>query len=245
MTRGSAARDTPPRRKALSEDVANVLRERLVSGELRPGDRLPTEKELSEAHGVSRTVVREAIAALRADGLVKARQGSGVFVADLPLLDLRQNLFLFEPGKLSSIIEVLELRAAVESEAAALAAERCSPAEIAKIKESHNALAEAVAGGDQAEAQDFALHLAIVESTHNRHFVDFFRFLGAKTIPRAQALGQLSSRGTAENFLQRIHQEHGAIVEAISDHDPERARKAMNEHLKGSQHRYERLTEGE
>ena len=234
---------TRPRRTNLAEQIARGLRRKLQSGEMRPGDRLPTEKELSQSHGVSRAVVREAVAALRSDGLVVARQGSGVFVAEQPPADLRQNLFLFEAEKLSSVIEVLELRAAVEGEAAALAAERVSPAELAKIKECHQAFGEAVALGDQAEAQDFALHLAIVESTHNRQFVEFFRFLGARTIPRAQALGPPPDTDAADSFLRRIHAEHAAIVRAIADHDAQAARAAMTAHLKGSQERYTRLSE--
>lgn len=232
-----------PRRVNLAEGIVREIRGKLTSGELCPGDRLPTEKALSQRYGVSRAVVREAIAALRSEGLVVARQGSGAFVAEKPPTDLRQNLFLFEPEKLSSIIEVLELRAAVESEAAALAAERASPAELAKINECHQTCGEAVARGDQAEEQDYALHLAIVESTHNRQFVEFFRFLGGRTIPRAQALMKPSESNAAESFLQRIHQEHAVVVDAIVKRDAVAARTAMTAHLKGSQERYSRLSE--
>lgn len=243
MPSRSKTGEARPRRANLAEQIAGALRKRLRSGALRPGDRLPTEMELSQTHGVSRTVVREAIAALRSDGLVVARQGSGVFVAETPAADPRQSPFVFEPERLSSVIEVLELRAAVESEAAALAAERRSPAELAKIRECHQAFGEAVARGDQAERQDMDLHLSIFESTHNRQFVEFFQFLGSKTIPRSQALRRLGTEGAADDFLRRINQEHAAIVEAVADRDPSRAREAMNAHLKGSQERYARLLE--
>ena len=230
----------PRRRRNLAEQIARSLRERLTSGELRTGDQLPTEKELSQAHGVSRAVVREAIAALRSEGLVNARQGAGLFVAERSET-MPGTLSLSEPEKLSSIIEVLELRAAVEAEAAALAAERRSPAEMAKIGECHAAVGEAVEAGDQAEDQDFAFHLAIATATHNRHFVEFFRFLGARTIPRAQARLSDAGDGATARFLHRIHQEHTDIVQAIADQDAGRARHAMAAHLKGSQQRYEHL----
>ena len=241
MAAGPNADGTESPRKSLADRITASLRRQLVSGGLKPGDRLPTEKELSLKHRVSRAVVREAIAALRSEGLVLPRQGSGIFVAHHSPQSLRQNLFQFDSGKLSSVIEILELRAALESEAAALSAIRCSPAELAKIKECHQAIGDAINAGGHAEAEDFSLHLAIVESTHNRHFVDFFRFLGAKTIPRAQAKPPDSESGYREHFLKMIHYEHSVIVDAIADRDLTRARSAMWTHLKGSQKRYERL----
>ena len=100
-----------------------------MGGQFPPGSRLPSEAQLTEAHGVSRTVVREAIAALRADRLVEARQGAGVFVleAEVPA---PTPLFLrnIDHERVSSMIELLELRTAVEVEAAGLAALRRSPA---------------------------------------------------------------------------------------------------------------------
>ena len=228
---------------SLSVGVAASLRELLSTGQLSPGDRLPTENQLARAHGVSRAVVREAIAALRSDGLVTARQGSGAFVAEPPEKPERLSLLNFEPDRISSVIEVLEIRAALECEAAAIAAERSTPAELAKIKEAQDAFVDAVAAGEQAESQDFALHLAIAESTHNRHFVEFFRFLGGRTIPRAQASGQPDASDWMSAYLERIRDEHAEIVEAIAARDPLRARFAMQAHLKGSQERYQRLAE--
>ncbi len=228
------------RKTNLAEGIAISLREQLASGSLKPGDRLPTENELARAHGVSRAVVREAIAALRADGLVTARQGSGAFVAVPPE---RLSLLSFEPGRISSVIEVLEIRAALECEAAAIAAERCTPAELAKIKECHAAMGRAIAGGERAEEPDFALHLAIANSTHNRHFVEFFRFLGGRTIPRAQALEHPDPQGAMAAYLAKIHGEHARVVDAIAARAPQDARAAMGVHLKGSQERYERLGE--
>ncbi len=233
------AQDAARVRKNLAERVAQQLRARLHSGELRAGDRLPTEHELVRQHGVSRTVVREALAGLRADGLVVARQGSGVFVTERPAAQPTLSLLSMEPDRISSIIETLEMRAAVESEGAALAAERRSPGELAKIKESHRAMADAVAAGDQAEGQDYAFHLAIAESTHNRHFVEFFRLLGARTIPRAQAGDSAASR----LYLARIRDEHALIVDAIARGDATGAHDAMRAHLKGSQERYQGLVD--
>ena len=228
------------RRANLAERIAAKIRNQLDSGELKPGDRLPTEQGLGRIYGVSRTVVREAIAALRADGRVVARQGSGVFVVEPPSQSAF-SLLSIEPGKISSIIETLEMRAAVESEAAGLAAERRSPGEFAKIGEYHEAFLHAVTTGQGAESQDFDFHLAIAEATHNRHFVEFFRFLGARTIPRAQTQNAASATDSMQAYLMQILQEHKEIVDAISTRDARAAHAAMRHHLKGSQARYESL----
>jgi len=223
----------PRTRKNLAERVAGELRTWLSSGDVRAGDRLPTEHELVRRYGVSRTVVREALAGLRADGLVVARQGSGVFVAEPALAQPTLSLLNVKPETLAAIIETLELRAAVESEGAALAAERRSPAELANIKARQRAMAAALEAGEQAEGQDYAFHLAIAESTHNQHFVEFFAFLGARAIPRAQAGGR------SRNYLAKIRDEHAVIVDAIAAGDAMGAHDAMRAHLKESQERYE------
>lgn len=240
-TNQSTSSATGPRRANLAEQIVHSLRARLEAGELQPGDRLPTEKELSQTHGVSRTVVREAIAALRADGWVIARQGSGVFAADRSKVPNTATLFKVDAAKFSSIIEVLELRIAVEGEAASLAAQRSSPAELAKIRECHSAIGKAVAAGDLAEQADFALHHAIAESTHNQHFVEFFRFLGSRTIPRAQLPVNDEDSQPLQPYLERLHEEHGKIVDALARKDPDNARAAMQDHLRGSLRRYARI----
>lgn len=119
--------------------VSAELRQSIQSGSVKAGDKLPSEAKLTEAFGVSRTVIREAIAALRADGLVEARQGAGVFVREappqeaLPFQDLDYN-------RISSVIELLELRTGVEVEAAGLAAVRRSPQQEEAIIAGHNAV---------------------------------------------------------------------------------------------------------
>lgn len=230
------------RRANLAESIVEKIRDDLDSGELKAGDRLPTEFELGRIHGVSRTVVREAIAALRADGRVVARQGSGVFVVEQEDQSAF-SLLSIKPGKISSIIETLELRAAVESEAAGLAAERRSPGEFAKVRECHEAFSQALTRGQRAERQDFDFHLAIAESTHNRHFVEFFRFLGARTIPRAQTPppGGPSRSDDMRPYLMQILKEHQDIVDAILARNGIAAHAAMRSHLKGSQARYEQF----
>jgi GntR family transcriptional repressor for pyruvate dehydrogenase complex len=218
--------------------VTEQLRRRIASGQIRPGEQLPTERALITEFGVSRTVIREAIAGLRADGLVKARQGAGVFV--LPASETPGGLSRLQLNfqRISSIIEALELRAAVEIEAAALAAMRSSPAQQMRISEALEDISAAVDRGERGEAADFAFHLSIANATNNKLFADFLEFLGERTIPRAQIadLGAVSAE-----YLRGIQAEHRDIVAAISKGDPEAAKAAMRSHLQGSQERYHSL----
>ncbi|MEL6296951.1 MAG: FadR/GntR family transcriptional regulator [Pseudomonadota bacterium] len=243
MTRKPLAAPALPARRKLAETIEDHLRRMLSRGDVKPGERLPTENALAKSHGVSRAVIREALAGLRADGLVVARQGSGVFAADGTEPPKHLSLANFDPAKLSSIIEVLELRAAVEGEAAGLAAQRITAGELIRLRECHAAVAAALDAGRSAQDQDFALHLAIADATHNSHFVEFFRFLGARTIPRAQIISGPSAMAPTRRELRRFHEEHAEIVTAIADRDPAAACAAMQRHLKSSQERYARVAE--
>ena len=218
--------------------VAETLRRAIVGGQYKPGDKLPSEARLTEAHGVSRTVVREAIAALRSDGLVEPKRGAGVFVLEpvaSPVLPF-QNI---NPARISSIIEVLELRAAVEVEAAGLAATRRSPAQEEAILDRHRAVGACIAEGASTSAADFALHKAIAEATNNPRFIEFMELMGQHAIPRA-ALAETNGDASSA-YLGQLHEEHGRIASAISNGDVEGAREAMRTHLQGSQRRYRAL----
>ena len=149
----------------LAEQVMARLANDIRSGRLAPGARLPTEQALTSALGVSRTVVREAVAALRADGLVVTRRGSGAYVADPAAGPFR--IAAPKAAALSDVLEVMELRLAVEVEAAALAAERANRRQVGVIRTAWRAIDRALQGGEGAVAEDFAFHRAIAEATGN------------------------------------------------------------------------------
>lgn len=228
------------RRGHMVTDLAETLRTRISKGEFTPGDRLPSEAVLSETYGVSRTVIREAIASLRADGLVEPRQGSGVYVLEARQSDVApfQNV---DFDRVSSVVELLELRTAVESEAAALAAIRRSPSQEEHILECLQAFMEANRGERSASQEDFALHLAIADASNNPRFGEFLRLLGGNVIPRKALRPEGSELRIDTSYLSRIAEEHQKIVDAILDGDAERARQAMCVHLEGSLSRYRRL----
>ena len=226
----------------LTDEVTERIKKEIGSGRLAPGARLPTEQELMTAMGVSRTVVREAVAALRADGLVTTRQGSGGYVA----ADVSRVPFRIDPEGLSSIDDVLavmELRQAIEVEAAALAAERITPRRLAPMSRALRAIESAIRRGEGAVNEDFAFHLAIAEASGNPRFAELLEFLGRHVIPRQSVRIALSPPAEQRQYLMRIQREHGRIHEAIRNADPGAARKAMRRHLTGSLKRYRRLAE--
>jgi GntR family transcriptional repressor for pyruvate dehydrogenase complex len=227
----------------LAEQVVARLAADIRSGRLGPGARLPTEQALTTALGVSRTVVREAVAALRADGLVVTRRGSGAYVADPAAGPFR--IAAPKAAALGEILEVMELRLAVEVEAAALAAERASRRQVAAIRSAWRAIDVALSRGEGAVAEDFAFHRAIAEATGNRQFPRFLAFLGSHVIPRQSVRLSIDTPAERRAYLERIQHEHARIVTGISNQDSAEARRAMREHLTRSLERYRNLAEGE
>jgi DNA-binding FadR family transcriptional regulator len=231
-----------PQPRSLAHELIARLAADITGGRIPPGSRLPTEQELIAATGVSRTVVREAVAALRADGLVTTRQGSGAFVA----ADASRVPFRIDPEGLSSIddvLEVMELRLAIEVEAAALAAERIAPARLAPIRRALRAVDAALRKGGGAIEEDFAFHRAIATASSNTRIAELLEFLGHHVIPRQSVRVTLVSPDEQRRYLLRIQEEHWRIFDAIANGDPSEARKAMRTHLTRSLKRYRRLAE--
>lgn len=227
------------KRKSLSTVVFESLLEQIRSGKLGPGIQLPTEAELCETHEVSRTVIREAVARLRSEGLVIPRQGKGVFVSEAPLTsysipdqDLRA---------LPQTIALLELRLAIEVEAAGLAAERRTPTEATTIRAEMERIDATHPEPSQARVHyDYDFHLAIARATHNPQILDFLTYLSSTLVPRLQ-LSYLLSDDLKDGYFDRIHDEHAAIVAAIEAQDGDAARNAMRYHLINSLERMRAL----
>lgn len=239
-TSDAAMQAQRPPRARLTVNLVESLERRIALGDLAVGARLPTEAQLAETFSVSRTVVREAVAQLRARGLVRSRQGVGVFVAQAaPAPSTGEALLRGDARSLPEILDLLEFRAAVETEAAGAAALRHSPRQGGEIQAAHEAMARAVAAGEAAVDADFALHLAICAATNNPVYAEVLQYLGSKTIPRSRLTAETPERVAA--YLGKVVQEHAAIVAAIESRDAEAARAAMRRHLQESQARYRAL----
>lgn len=234
--------EAAPRRRGLAHEIVDALAQRIRAGRLASGAKLPTEAEIMDEFGVSRTVVREALSRLQAAGLVHTRHGVGTFVAEPGEADN----FRIAPEQVETIrevIDVLELRIGLEAEAAALAASRRTEKHLRAMREAIAAFARAVADDADAVGADMQLHLEIARATRNQHFADLMNYLGTMLIPRTRVnTARFAGEGRRE-YLQRVHAEHESIVDAIAARDPDAARAAMRTHLSNSRERLRRAQE--
>ncbi len=223
-------------RETLADRLAVLLSQQIEAGRLGPGDRLPTEAQLASTHGVSRSVVREAVHRVKSRGLLVSRQGSGVFVAQPAGREPLQ----FDPEVLESVtavVHVVEVRRALEGEMAALAAERATRTQLAAIKRALAAIDTAAAAGRDGVAEDMAFHRSIGEATGNPQFGRLLGFLeqylrDAMHITRGNEARRL-------DFMEAVRKEHRVLFDAIAAHDAGAARRAALNHLVQGEKRLE------
>ena len=224
---------------SLADELVRTFEQRIDSGELPPGARFPTEKAIMGTVGVSRTVVREAFARLAARGLLISRRGSGAYVAE----NARYRAFQVAPEEMhevEDVVKLLEMRVALETEMAGLAAQRRTDDDLTLLSD---CLARLRANDDvdQAVEADVAFHAAIAQATHNEYYSRFMEFLGVRLVPRRSLYlrGQASDQATA--YARTIHRDHEAIYTAIVAQDPPRARRAARRHMEKSLERHRNL----
>ena len=243
MTEKEATRfNLIPQTPNLRSGLADTLIAQIESGDLKPGQRLPTEQAIMMATGVSRTVVREALATLRAKGLITTRQGLGAFVANDP----NPRSFSIVPNDLESIDEVLrvlELRLGIEVEAAGLASLRRTDGDIARMQERLDALDAAVEAGGYGADEDFAFHRSILVATQNSYYGRLFDTFGSAMVPRQWARLDKMTHAERLKHAARMRKEHHAIFAAIREGDEAGARRNLRNHLTKSAARFADLRE--
>ncbi len=212
---------------ALSDQVANAISAEIQASRLVEGDRLPTEAVLVKQFAVSRTVVREAVSRLKSLGLVETRQGSGAFVKAAGFSPLRFDAHL--AASRQAVIQMVEVRRALEAEVAALAAQRASPSDITCIRHAATALDLAVDAGGDGVDEDVALHRAIADAAQNQFLISTLDYLrqflhGATRVTRA-------NEARRADFARQVQLEHKAIIAAIARGDAAKARKAATRHM--------------
>lgn len=223
----------PVKRNRVYEDIVNQLAEMISTGEFQPGDRLPPERELAKSFGVGRPTLRQALTVLHEAGVVEILPGSGVYlrkqVAEgyaasgnamaMVLMTERKNL-----------VHILELRVAIESEAAYLAASRRDSDDLERLKAAYRALEAAFAERGTASQEDFRFHTLIAEATHNPVFIKVMVSLADLFM---QAFHQSSQALRDEPGRIALNlREHHDILTAIVEQRQEDARLAMLQHLK-------------
>ncbi len=194
---------------------------------LATGDRLPSEARLAETFGMSRTIVREALVRLAADGITEARRGAGSYVKRRPSERLGSHMPLHG---LSATLGTYEVRFVLEAEAARLAAQRRSPRQMEAIDAALAALRAALLSSAPAHAEDWVLHRLIAEATGNSSFVAALDRL-QEDVLRILRAGVDISRSRPPEVIGAMMGEHDAIVDAIRAQDADGAALAMRWHL--------------
>lgn len=219
----------PIRPKKISEEIVEQIKSLISKGQLKPGERIPSERDLATLLGVSRPSVREAIMVLEAMGLLESRQGGGTYVRSLTetvLADPLTNMVEKDPLLLQALVEV---RMGIESWAAFLAASRATQEEIDTLAQLLKEMERQAARGGWDPKVDSQFHYNITTATHNTlqlHVLDTIRGLFHATIELA-----LTEFYRREGFLEALLSQHRAIYEGIKDRNPEQARQAMMDHL--------------
>jgi DNA-binding FadR family transcriptional regulator len=207
--------------------VASSISREIAQGRLKPGDRLPTEQSLATTFGVSRNVVREAIARLRSEGRVWSQQGRGAFVADSEnptVLTIDHDAL----QKGDAFLSLFELRGILEVQAAALAARRRTKDDLAKMRAVLTAMTAAPYGSVQWLKKDLEFHLAIAKATRNPYILQFLGFVSERV--RESILAAGGSRPSDE-MARATFGEHERILVAIEAADEAAAHDAMRKHL--------------
>jgi GntR family transcriptional repressor for pyruvate dehydrogenase complex len=225
LRRVSAPVDSNSGEDRATRVAIKALQQQILRGELQPGQRLPSERALSESLGVSRPTVREAVQALSAMNVLEARRGSGTYVSSLAVAELLEPLgFVLELTSMT-IRSLFEVRLALEPLAASLAADRASEQQRAAFADLLLREGRRLTRAQVLEL-DVELHELIVASADNE-------LLGA--VSRSlNVLGRRSRELTVRKpgAVSRAADEHRGIIEAILARSPERARQAMETHLR-------------
>ncbi|MDL2401694.1 FadR/GntR family transcriptional regulator [Rhizobium mayense] len=214
----------------LSTLVASSISREIAQGRLRPGDQLPTEQQLAQTFGVSRNVVREAIARLRSEGRIWSQQGRGAFVADQPNttvltidIDALQTSNAFE--------SLFELRGILEVQAAAFAAKRRTEDDLKAMKDALSTMRMAPYGSVMWLKTDLEFHKTVAAATGNPYMIQFLTFVSEKV--RESILASGNQQGS-EDLAAVTLGEHQRILDAVEARDAEQAQEAMRAHLHGA-----------
>ncbi len=230
---------TPRRPRNLAQGLVEDFSERIRGGQIRPGEKLPTESALMRQFGVSRTVVREALSRLQAAGLVETHHGVGTYALE----PSGGADFRVDPADIATVRDVLvllELRICLESEAAGLAAQRRTEAQLADMRRALDEFRACLAAGGDTITPDFRFHLLVAQATDNRYFADLMSHLGSAIIPRTRINSARIAHEDREQYLARVNLEHEDIYAAIVRQEAEAARAAMRTHLSNSRARLRR-----
>jgi GntR family transcriptional repressor for pyruvate dehydrogenase complex len=216
----------------LSDAICGHLEELLVKGKLKPGQPLPSERDLANRLGVSRPSLREALLKLEARGILEAKRGGGFAISDVTASTITDPLVHLIHRHPQAAADVLEVRHGIEAITASFAAQRATAADVSRIKRAFMAIdARGKSTDALAEAEaDAEFHLAIAEASHNVALVHIVRSI-FNLLRKSVYYSRILLIREQEANRNLLREQHRAIFDAIAARDPEAARKAAVLHL--------------
>ena len=212
-------------RSTLPEEIANRLLEQIRAQQLRPGDKLPAERNLAQMMNVSRPVLREALRALAIMRVVDIRQGDGTYITSLEPRQLISHLdFVFSKDSVA-LVQLLEARRVIEIGNVRLAAVRVTDADLTGLEDLLRSMATCVDDAERFSELDIAMHAAVCAAANNFLLLQFMNIIST--------LGRVSRERTGglRAVREAAVDDHGAILDAMRHHDPDAAERAMRRHL--------------
>ncbi|MBU6497106.1 MAG: FadR family transcriptional regulator [Rhodospirillales bacterium] len=221
-------------RTRFADHAFAVLFHKIVTGELAEGAALPSEHELSALFNISRPVVREALQRLRRENLIESRRGSGSFVRLRSQVTMSSD---YVAEKRALLLQNLEFRMAIEPQAAAYAAERCTPAQLQVIEQAVEHFREvAIVEGSAGDHLDYGFHHAVAVACNNHRFVEAIETV-EYDIDHGVNLVRYLVRFDHLERSRSVYEDHSRICAAIRDRDPDAARVFMRAHLENARRR--------
>ena len=221
------------RASLLPDQIAADIMAKITDGDLSPGDTLPTEHSLAETFGVSRNVVREAIARLRSDGVIESRQGRGAVVKPMSeretfRVDIRAL------GKSDNLADLFELRGLLEIEAAGLAAERRDETDLAEMQAAVAEMDGQKNFDEKRLEADAAFHRALGKASGNTYLSAIIGYISSRLKETTRATSDVYAK---DDLLDVTINEHRKILSAVETGDKIAARDAMAAHIQGAAER--------
>lgn len=217
-------------KQKIYEEIANQIKEQLVSGVLKPGDKLPSTKELTERYAVGRSTVREALSALKAWGFIDIRQGEGCYVKEVNVSEVGKPDFQTLIMNKQTILELIEARKALEVSNAALAAEKRTEADLIALDAILQQMQLNLGNEAEGEQADFQFHLKLANATQNTIMVRLLETISGQmetAIRETRRLQMYANRQVSE----KLWSEHQQIYDAVKQGDARKAEEAMRHHL--------------
>ncbi|HET7578339.1 MAG TPA: FadR/GntR family transcriptional regulator [Bacillales bacterium] len=226
---------TPVKKRRIYHDIIEQIKAAIESGEIKPGEQLPSERNLAQTLSVSRTSVKEAISVLDSAGVVVIKPGVGIFLRENGIEDLILKINSIIERRVD-LVEILELRQAIEGDSAYYAALRGTDQDLSAIEEAFKKLEEAVIRNDVAAKEDYEFHVAVCKAAKNTLLQEVM-FLISDSI--LDSLAESRSRTLrTPGQSKAILDEHRRIFKAIESGDSDQAKKEMWQHLQVVKERF-------